>query len=161
MESSSSSDSAKLFKVISVDVLSASPDIFTDEENKNRNEYMDIPLLNFELENGENFLMANIPVSIALNISRIIGGIEGNDSRLTLAELIPEICVVEKIIIDSIIPYSNAYQATVEIRLEGFSDVQHYQMIPSHATLLALLANADIFVSDNIIRTTDNLEDMG
>jgi len=34
-------------------------------------------------------------------------------------------------------------------------------MIPSHATLLALLANADIFVSDNIIRTTDNLEDMG
>ena len=161
MESSSSSDSAKLFKVISVDVLSASPDIFTDEEDKNRNEYMDIPLLNFELENGENFLMANIPVSIALNISRIIGGIEGNDSRLTLAELIPEICVVEKIIIDSIIPYSNAYQATVEIRLEGFSDVQHYQMIPSHATLLALLANADIFVSDNIIRTTDNLEDMG
>ena len=161
MENSSSSDNAKLFKVISVDVLSASPDIFTDEGGKNMSEYMDIPLLNFELENGENFLMANIPVSIALNISRIIGGIEGNDSRLTLAELIPEICVVEKIIIDSIIPYSNAYQATVEIRLEGFSDVQHYQMIPSHATLLALLANADIFVSDNIIRTTDNLEDMG
>ncbi|OLS32891.1 MAG: hypothetical protein HeimAB125_04160 [Candidatus Heimdallarchaeota archaeon AB_125] len=161
MENSSSSDNTKLFKVISVDVLSASPDIFTDEGGKNMSEYMDIPLLNFELENGENFLMANIPVSIALNISRIIGGIEGNDSRLTLAELIPEICVVEKIIIDSIIPYSNAYQATVEIRLEGFSDVQHYQMIPSHATLLALLANADIFVSDNIIRTTDNLEDMG
>ena len=161
MENSSSSDNTKLFKVISVDVLSASPDIFTDEGGKNMSEYMDIPLLNFELENGENFLMANIPISIALNISRIIGGIEGNDSRLTLAELIPEICVVEKIIIDSIIPYSNAYQATVEIRLEGFSDVQHYQMIPSHATLLALLANADIFVSDNIIRTTDNLEDMG
>jgi bifunctional DNase/RNase len=160
MESSSSSEETKLFKVISVDVLSASPDIFTSEEDTNMIEYADIPLLNFELENGENFLMANIPVSIALNISRIIGGIEGNDSRLTLAELIPEICVVEKIIIDSIIPYSNAYQATVEIRLEGFSEVQHYQMIPSHATLLALLANADIYVSENIIRTTDNLEDL-
>ncbi len=160
METSSSSEDTKLFKVISVDVLSASPDIFTAEEDRNMMEYTDIPLLNFELENGENFLMANIPVSIALNISRIIGGIEGNDSRLTLAELIPEICVVEKIIIDSIIPYSNAYQATVELRLEGFSDVQHYQMIPSHATLLALLANADIFVSENIIRTTDNFEDM-
>jgi len=159
METSSSSEDTKLFKVISVDVLSASPDIFTSEEDRNMVEYTDIPLLNFELENGENFLMANIPISIALNISRIIGGIEGNDSRLTLAELIPEICVVEKIIIDSIIPYSNAYQATVEIRLEGFSDVQHYQMIPSHATLLALLANADIFVSENIIRTTDNFED--
>ena len=160
METSPSSNNTKLFKVISVDVLTASPDIFTGEEDKNMTEHVDIPLLNFELENGENFLMANIPISIALNISRIIGGIEGNDSRLTLAELIPEICVVEKIIIDSIIPYSNAYQATVEIRLEGFSDVQHYQMIPSHATLLALLANADIFVSDNVISATDNLEEM-
>ena len=160
MDVNSSSEETKLFKVIGVDVLSASPDIFTSEEDKNMIEYADIPLLNFELENGENFLMANIPVSIALEISRIIGGIEGNDSRLTIAELIPEICVVEKIIIDSIIPYSNAYQATVEIRLEGFSEVQHYQMVPSHATLLALLANADIYVSENIIRTTDDLDEM-
>ena len=159
MENGSFSGDSKLLKVINVDVLTASPDIFIAEKESSKIEYAEIPLLNFELENGENFLMANIPVSIALDISRIISGVEGNDSRLTLAELIPQICVVEKIIIDSIIPYSNAYQATVEIRLEGFSEIQHYQMIPSHATLLALLANADIFVSEKIIRETDNVED--
>ncbi|MHA1219915.1 MAG: hypothetical protein ACTSO5_14730 [Candidatus Heimdallarchaeaceae archaeon] len=158
MENSSFSEDIKLFKVINIDVLTASPDVFTAEKDPSGIEFAEMPLLNFELENGENFLMANIPISIAIDISRVIGGVNGNDSRLTLAELIPEICVVEKIIIDSIIPYSNAYQATVEIRLEGFSDVQHFQMIPSHATLLGLIANADIYVSDNVIRTIDNVE---
>ncbi|MCE7738764.1 MAG: hypothetical protein GPJ50_05240, partial [Candidatus Heimdallarchaeota archaeon] len=119
MENSSFSEDTKLFKVINIDVLTASPDVLTAEKDLSGIEHAEIPLLNFELENGENFLMANVPISIAVDISRIIGGVNGNDSRLTLAELIPEICVVEKIIIDSIIPYSNAYQATVEIRLEG------------------------------------------
>jgi bifunctional DNase/RNase len=64
--------------------------------------------------------------------------------------------MVERVIIDSIIPYSNAYQATVEVKLEGFSEVQHFQMIPSHATLLALIANSDILVSNSLIKATED-----
>ncbi len=156
MEKDSSSDEIELFKVIKIDVLTASPDIFSSEEETNRGHYAEIPLLNFELENGENFLMANIPVSIAIEIARKLNGVESADSRLTNAELIPEICIVERIIIDSIIPYSNAYQATVEIKLEGFSEVQHFQMIPSHATLLALIANSEILISNSLIKATEN-----
>lgn len=150
-----STEEPELFKVIRVDVLTASPDIFVSEDETSRGQYAEIPLLNFELENGENFLMTNIPVSIAIEIARKLNGVEGGDSRLTIAELIPEICVVDRVVIDSIIPYSNAYQATVEIRLEGFSELQRFQMIPSHATLLALIAGAHIFVSNSVIKTTD------
>ncbi len=150
-----SAEKPKLFKVIRVDVLTASPDIFSSDEEANRGQYAEIPLLNFELENGENFLMTNIPVSIAIEIARKLNGVEGGDSRLTIAELVPEICVVDRVVIDSIIPYSNAYQATVEIRLEGFSELQHFQMIPSHATLLALIAGAEIYVSNSVIRASD------
>lgn len=155
METGSSSEKQKLFKVIKIDVLTARPDIFTEGEKINNSHFLEIPLLNFELENGENFLMTSIPVSIAVDISKIINGVEGADSRLTIAELIPEICIVERVIIDSIIPYSNAYQATVEIKMEGVSETQHFQMIPSHATLLALIANSDIFVSETLIVASD------
>lgn len=152
MEDKSSSEAKELHKVIKIDVLTASPDIFTTEEEINNAQFTEIPLLNFELENGENFLMTGIPVSIAVDIARRLNGIEGTDARLTIGELVPEICIVEKITIDSIVPYSNAYQASVEIRLEGFSEIHHFQMIPSHATLLALIANVDIFVSDSLIQ---------
>lgn len=155
MEKTSSSESQEFYKVIKIDVLTATPDVFNSEEDSPNTYYAEIPLLNFELENGENFLMTNIPVSIAVDIARRINGVEGTDARLTIGELIAEICIVQKITIDSIVPYSNAYQATVEIRLEGFSDVHHFQMIPSHATLLALIANADIYVSESLIKTSE------
>lgn len=153
MEKTSSSTDAKLYKVIKIDVLTASPDIFIGEEEGGFGQYAEIPLLNFELENGENFMMTNIPISIAIEIARRINGTNGSDSRLTTAELIPEICVVERIVIDSIVPYSNAYQATIEIRLEGVAEIQRFQMIPSHATLVALISNSDIYVSDTLIKT--------
>lgn len=156
MEKNSHSEESKLFKVIKVEVLTASPDIPLSEEEESRGYFPEIPLLNFELENGENFLMTNIPVSIAIEIARKINAVEGADSRLTIAELVPEICVIDKIIIDSVIPYSNAYQATVEIRLEGFTELQRFQLIPSHATLLALIAGTDIYVSSSIIRSPEN-----
>ena len=151
MENNSSSETQKLHKVIKIDVFTASPDVFTNEEGATNVYYTEMPLLNFELENGENFLMTSIPSSIAVDIARRLNGVEGTDARLTIGELIPEVCVVEKITIDSIVPYSNAYQATAEIRLEGFSEIHHFQMIPSHATLLALIANVDIYVSDNLL----------
>jgi bifunctional DNase/RNase len=154
MDKGSLPDESELYKVIKIDVLTASPDIFTSEEDARSGHYAEIPLINFELENGENFLMANIPVSIAIEIARKLNGVESNDSRLTIAELIPEVCLIDRIVIDSIVPFSNAYQATVEIKLEGFSEVQHFQMIPSHATLLALISGAQIFISDSLIKST-------
>jgi len=159
MEEGSLSDEGELFKVIKIDVLTASPDIFTSEEDVKRGHYAEIPLINFELENGENFLMANVPVSIAIEIARRLNGVESNDSRLTIAELIPEVCLIDRIVIDSIIPFSNAYQATVEIKLEGFTDIQRFQMIPSHATLLALISGAQIFISGSIIKSTEDTQE--
>ncbi len=156
MEKNSRSEEFELFKVIKVEVLTATPDIPLSEDEESRGYFPEIPLLNFELENGENFLMTNIPVSIAIEIARKINAVEGADSRLTIAELVPEICVIDKIIIDSVIPYSNAYQATVEIRLEGFSEIQRFQLIPSHATLLALIAGTDIYVSSSIIKSPES-----
>ncbi|GAH55800.1 unnamed protein product, partial [marine sediment metagenome] len=116
MEDNLSSSDNELLKVIRVDVLTASPDIFTSEEETTGKHYAEIPLLNFELENGENFLMTSIPVSIAIEIAKKLNGVESADSRLTVAELVPELCVVERVIIDSVVPYSTAYQASIEIR---------------------------------------------
>jgi len=152
-----SSSSNNILRVINIDVLTVRPDVFSSEEDKSSAPIAEIPVLNFELENGENFLMANIPLHIAVEIARHINGIESPDSRLTLVTLILELCVVERVVIDSIVPYSTAYQATIDIRLEGFKEVQHFQMIPSHATLLALVANAPIYVSRSLLEPSRNV----
>ncbi|MHA1345073.1 MAG: hypothetical protein ACTSVO_12790 [Candidatus Heimdallarchaeaceae archaeon] len=151
MEDNLPTNDDELLKVIRIDVLTASPDIFSPEEEATGKYYAEIPLLNFELENGENFLMTSIPVSIAIEIAKKLNGVESADSRLTAAELIPELCIVERVIIDSIVPYSTAYQASIEIRLEGFNEIQRFQMIPSHATLLSLVAGCQIYISRSVI----------
>lgn len=151
------SEDKDVYRAIQIEVLTASPDIFASEEESKRGRFTEIPLLSFELENGENFLMANIPVSIAIEIASRLNNLESNDSRLTIAELIPEVLIVEKVVIDSVVPYSTTYQATVTIRLEGFSEVQHFQMIPSHATLLAIIADTPIYVSKSILSSTPDM----
>lgn len=159
MEDNLSSNDSELLKVIRIDVLTASPDIFASEEEPIGKHYAEIPLLNFELENGENFLMTNIPVSIAIEIAKKLNGVESADSRLTVAELVPELCVVERVIIDSVVPYSTAYQASIEVRLEGFNEIQRFQMVPSHATLLSLVADSQMYISKSVISTyPDSME---
>ena len=153
MEDNLSASDDELLKVIRVDVLTASPDIFSPEEAPVGKHYAEIPLLNFELENGENFLMTSIPVSIAIEIAKKLNGVESADSRLTVAELVPELCVVERVIIDSVVPYSTAYQASIEVRLEGVNEIQRFQMIPSHATLLSLVAGSQIYISKSVVST--------
>ncbi len=159
MEDNLSSSDNELLKVIRVDVLTASPDIFSSEEAPTGIHYAEIPLLNFELENGENFLMTNIPVSIAIEIAKKLNGVESADSRLTAAELVPELCIVERVIIDSVVPYSTAYQASIEVRLEGVNEIQRFQMVPSHATLLSLVAGSQIYISKSVVSTyPDSME---
>ncbi|MCK4895730.1 MAG: hypothetical protein KAS47_02920 [Candidatus Heimdallarchaeota archaeon] len=153
MEDNLSASDNELLKVIRIDVLTASPDIFSSEEETTGKHYAEIPLLNFELENGENFLMTSIPVSIAIEIAKRLNGVESADSRLTVAELVPELCVVERVIIDSVVPYSTAYQASIEVRLEGVNEIQRFQMIPSHATLLSLVAGSQIYISKSVVST--------
>ncbi len=148
------SEDEEVYRAIQIEVLTVSPDIITSEEESKRGRLTEIPLLSFELENGENFLMANIPVSIAIEIASRLNNLESNDSRLTIAELIPEVLIVEKVVIDSVVPYSTTYQATVTIRLEGFSEIQHFQMVPSHATLLAIIADTPIYVSKSVLSST-------
>lgn len=139
-----------LLRVIKIDVLTASPEFKTDDETIKRS-LPEIPLLNFELEDGKIFLMSNIPTAIAVEIARTQSGMDSLDSRLTIAELIPELAKIERVIIDAIVPFSTAYQATLEVTLEGVSEKQVFQLIPSHATLIATIANAPIFVSKSLI----------
>ena len=110
-----------------------------------------MPFLRFELEDGSYFIMAGIPPDIALNISRYLYNIPVPDSRLQLHDLINEIAIVEKVEIDSLVPTKDVYQATIYIQLEGFKKTLTYQMVPSHATLLAVSSNAPIYVAKSLI----------
>ncbi|MHA1304035.1 MAG: hypothetical protein ACTSQE_09780 [Candidatus Heimdallarchaeaceae archaeon] len=146
MDNSSTEKDQDLLKVIRIDVLTATPNIRTD--NRDIIDFLpEIPLLSFELENGSSFMMSSIPKHIAFEIARVLSGIREVDSRLSVADLVSEICIVKKVVIDAIVPFSNAYQASVEIELEGVEGVLHFQMIPSHSVLIGLLTNAPIYVS--------------
>ncbi len=110
-----------------------------------------MPFLRFELEDGSYFIMAGIPPDTALHISRYIHNIPVKDSRLQIHDLVHEIAVVEKVEIDSMVPFSDVYQATIYLEVEGFSRPLRFQMVPSHATLLAVSSGAPIFVAKNLV----------
>ncbi len=146
------SSEKNVLKVIRIDVLTASPKYNNLNENESDIHLPDIPILSFELENGSTFMMSSIPTHIAIEIARVLTGVKEVDSRLTIADLVSEVCVVKKVVIDAIVPYSNAYQATIEIQLEGSDGTLHYQMVPSHSVLVALLNNAPIYIAQELLK---------
>jgi bifunctional DNase/RNase len=109
-----------------------------------------LPFLRFLLENGSEFVMSMIPKEIAIAISMHISGTEVNDSRLRTHDLIGELALVEKVEIDSVVPGTGVYQATISLVPEGFNNTVSFQMIPSNATLIAVLNDAPIFVSTRL-----------
>lgn len=154
MEKDSKEEHVDLLKVIRIDVLTATPNM-QNSEIEQLDFFSEIPLLNFELEDGSNFLMSSIPRHIAIEIAKILSNIKEVDSRLTIADLVSEICIINKVVIDAIVPYSNAYQASVEIKLEGVEGSLHFQMIPSHSVLLGLLNNAPIYIAKSLLSTQE------
>lgn len=109
-----------------------------------------LPFLRFLLENKSEFVMSMIPRDIAIAISMHISGTEVNDSRLRIHDLVGELALVEKVEIDSVIPGTGVYQATITVTPEGFSNSLSFQMIPSNATLLAVINDAPIYISSRL-----------
>ena len=142
--------SDKFIKVLNTQILTlASRDGVLDDRAK--------PIIRFELADGREFFMVNIPFDIARNIAAFLTDQISADSRLQIHELIGELCLVEKVEIDLLLPGQDVYQATISLQPEGFERKVTYQMIPSHATLLAVLNEAPIFVADELVTQAEAL----
>ena len=140
----------KFVKVINVQILTlATREGLPDENAK--------PILRFELEDAREFFMVNIPFEIARNIAAHITDQSSSDSRLQVHELINELALVEKIEIDLLLPGQDVYQATINLVPEGFERGITLQMIPSHATLLAVVNDAPIFIADELITQAEEM----
>ncbi len=111
-----------------------------------------MPFLRFLLENGSDFMMSNIPMDIAISLSVHLTGTQVNDSRLKIHDLVSQLAIIDKVEIDSLVPGTGVYQATITLTPEGFSSPLHFPMIPSNATLLAVLNGAPIYVSERLWR---------
>jgi bifunctional DNase/RNase len=96
--------------------------------------------------------MAGIPHEIAFNLSLAMNNMETQDSRMQIHELVGQLAVIQKIEIDLVLPNTDVYQATIYLTMEGFQKQVTFQMIPSHATLLAVLNEAEIFVADTLVK---------
>ena len=143
--SSTESVGTIFLKVINIQILTSSTPF-----QQGSNVYSAMHL-KFELEDSSEFMMSAIPVEIALEISRCLNEDEVRDSRLRVWDVIKEISIVEKVEIDSMVPQTQVYQATIELSVEGFSNSLRYQMVPSHATLLAVVSSAPIYISQDLV----------
>lgn len=113
-------------------------------------EQQTLPFLRFILENGSDFLMSNIPTEIAISISVHIQGAESPDSRLQIHELVGQLAIVKDVKIDAVVPGTGVYQATITLLPEGFTNPISFQMIPSNATLLAVINDSPIYISTQL-----------
>ena len=109
------------------------------------------PFLRFELEDGSDFIMSGIPQDIAYNLSLELNKIDSKDSRLQIQDIVGELAIVDKVEIDIVVPKTSVYQSTVYLIPEGFERSVSYSMVPSHATLLAVMNDAPIFVSEQLV----------
>ena len=138
--------SDSFLKVINVQILTlASRDGVPDQRTR--------PMLRFELESGEEFIMTGIPQDIAISISMQINSMESQESRLQVHDLVSELAIIEKIEIDTVVPQTTVYQSTIYLKPEGFERTMQFSMVPSHATLLAVLNDAPIFVSRALVES--------
>lgn len=129
-------------------------------------------ILNLFLEDGQRFIMGGIPLEIATEIRKYLSKysssesshgkklvISTDDARYTIFDILLDIPDIEKILYNSvkevIIDYYdseyNIYGATIELDKNYTIAKKRVLMIPSHAILLALLANKKIYVSGKLV----------
>jgi len=115
------------------------------------------PVLEMKLEDGSVFRMGGIPQNIALEIWEVLekrrtqARIEKIDPRLTLSQAITELAEVKRVRITDILPQFNVYVAEIDLIPEGFGKPITLQMVPSHAVLIALRADAGIYIAKELI----------
>jgi len=115
------------------------------------------PALTLQLEDGRVFPMFSIPVNTIIAIGNIIYGKRiVDDERKNFGEILAEMPtvreqlgkIVKKVVIDRI-DNSDRFYATATLTLNG--DEKSVTMVPSSAILLALLANAEIYVDEMLL----------
>ena len=88
-----------------------------------------LPVLRLYLEDGSDFTMGSIPTDSAIAILQKIQNKANLDSRFTTHDVLNEICQIESVTIDCLVPKSSAFAATLKLTLEGFSNELQFQMI--------------------------------
>ena len=115
------------------------------------------PALTLQLEDGRVFPMFSIPVNTIIAIGNIIYGKRiVDDERKNFGEILAEMPIVreqlgkivKKVVIDRI-DNSDRFYATATLALNGNEKL--VTMVPSSAILLALLANAEIYVDEMLL----------
>lgn len=116
------------------------------------------PVLELKLEEGKVFRMGGIPVSIAMEIWEVLERRKiqevqdiDTDPRYTLSQVINEIAEVRRVKIVDLLDKFNVYVAEVDIVPEGFGKPVSLRMIPSHAILIGVRAQSDIFVHKDLV----------
>jgi len=119
-------------------------------------EQLSRPIIELKLENNKQLRLMGIPYDIALEIWFHLKSKKKyksrRDPRLSISELMCEIAKVDQVIINDILPDLGVYVADVYLKVDGEKDLARFKMIPSHAILLALLSEADIYVAERLLK---------
>ena len=128
-------------------------------------EQLSRPMIELKLENNRNLRLMGIPYDIAVEIWLALRKKESSmerrrDPRLSIPELLCEIIKVEYVTISDILPDLGVYVADVYLRVEGRDgeEIISFKMIPSHAILIAVLSDADIYVAKKLLHQEEEDE---
>jgi len=121
------------------------------------------PVISCYLEDGRQFNLYYVPYEVVIAINRIQG--ENYDiDRESLFDILPMIAGefkdalkarIKAVYIDGLNKRTMLYSATMEIKVNGA--IIRRKMIPSHAIYLALLANTEVYVADELVRHQEKL----
>ncbi|MGQ4890863.1 MAG: hypothetical protein ACP6IP_00040 [Candidatus Njordarchaeia archaeon] len=121
------------------------------------------PVLELKLEEGHIFRMGGIPTSIAMEIWEVLERKKASDSsnievdpRYTLSQVINEIAEVKRVKIVDLLEKYNVYVAEVDMIPEGFGKPVALKMIPSHAILIGVRANAEMYVNKDLVEESES-----
>ncbi len=121
------------------------------------------------LERGGSFVLYYVPVEVARAIARLKALDEvielANDFRDSIYELLimmsPKLKElgnsIERVVIDGYNERNAAYSASLYLNADGIE--VKYTLIPSHAIFLALLFNKPIYVTEDIVKISQELEE--
>jgi len=121
------------------------------------------PVISCYLEDGRQFNLYYVPYEVVIAINRIQG--EDYDvDRESLFDILPMIAGefkdalkarIKAVYIDGLNKRTMLYSATIEIKVNGA--IIRRKMIPSHAIYLALLANTEVYVADELVKHQEKL----
>ena len=134
-----------------------------------RDDEVEVGLLTCYLENGDNFVLYNVPPEIARAIARLRSDDVYMDYSLDIRETIYELLIMlspklrsiakhlAMVVIDGFDSRTMTFKASLFLEIDGIR--LRKVMIPSHAIFLALLFNKPIYVTDDVVRISKELEE--